>query len=90
MIPTPGPVKRVFNPARARVGHAWAYLPDLAEIMVRLLERPDAPGGFETFHFAGSWFADDRELAEALRDAAGRPRAHPALPVAAGARARTV
>ena len=79
MLLTPGPVKRVFNPARPGVGHAWAYLPDLAETMVRLLERGEALADFDTFHFAGCWFEDNRELAEAIRRAADRPQApiHP-------------
>jgi nucleoside-diphosphate-sugar epimerase len=74
MVPTTGPVKRVFNPARAGVGHAWAYLPDLAETMVRLLARRDELAAFETFHFGGSWVNDNRTFAEAIRSAAGRPK----------------
>ena len=73
MLLTPGPVTRVFNPARPGVGHAWAYVPDLAETMVRLLERGDALANFDVFHFAGSWFDDNREMAEAICVAAGRP-----------------
>jgi nucleoside-diphosphate-sugar epimerase len=73
MVPTTGPVKRVFNPARAGVGHAWAYLPDLAETMARLLERGDELAAFETFHFGGTWVDDNRRFAEAIRSAAGRP-----------------
>ena len=75
MVPLPGPVKRVFNPGRAGVGHSWAYLPDLAETMVRLLEREDALTAFETFNFGGIWMEDNRDFADAIRRAAGRPRA---------------
>ncbi|MDV3456207.1 NAD(P)H-binding protein [Sphingomonas sp. HF-S4] len=75
MVPTPGPLKRVLNPARSGVGHAWAYLPDLAETMVRLLERHDALAAFDTFHFGGTWVDDNRAFAEAVRLAAGRPKA---------------
>ena len=75
MLLTPGPVKRVFNPSPKGVGHAWAYVPDLAETMVRLLERPDALATFEVFHFAGSWFDDNRAFADAIRRAAGQPKA---------------
>ena len=60
MVPTPGPVKRVFDPARAGIGHAWAYLPDLAETMVRLLERRDALAAFDSFQFGGTWLDDNR------------------------------
>ena len=75
MLPSPGPVKRVFNPGKAGVGHAWAYLPDLAETMVRLLERDDALAEVAVFNFGGSWFEDNRDFADAVRRAAGRPDA---------------
>jgi nucleoside-diphosphate-sugar epimerase len=75
MVPTAGPVRRVFNPARTGVGHAWAYLPDLAETMVRLLERRDDLADFDSFQFGGTWVEDNRAFAEAIRLAAGRPQA---------------
>ncbi len=75
MLLQSGPVKRVFNPGRPGVGHAWAYLPDLAETMVRLLELDDGRASFEAFHFGGSWFEDNRDFADAIRRAAGRPKA---------------
>jgi nucleoside-diphosphate-sugar epimerase len=75
MVPTPGPVKRVFNPARAGIGHSWAYLPDLAETMVRLLDRQSDLADFDSFQFGGTWVEDNRIFAEAIRDAAGKPRA---------------
>ncbi len=75
MLPLPGPVRRVFDPGRPGIGHAWAYLPDLAETMVRLLEREDELADFDVFNFGGSWFADNRDFADAIRRAAGRPKA---------------
>jgi nucleoside-diphosphate-sugar epimerase len=75
MVPTPGPVKRVFNPARSGIGHAWAYLPDLAETMARLLDRRDELADFDSFHFGGTWVEDNRAFAEAIRSAAGKPKA---------------
>jgi nucleoside-diphosphate-sugar epimerase len=75
MLLTPGPVKRVFDPARRGVGHAWAYVPDLPETMASLLERREALADFDVFHFAGSWFDDNRTFADAIRRAAGRPQA---------------
>jgi nucleoside-diphosphate-sugar epimerase len=75
MVPMSGPLKRVFNPGRAGVGHAWAYLPDLAETMVRLLERRAELAAFDTFHFDGHWVTDNRIFAEAIRRAAARPKA---------------
>lgn len=40
----PGPTDRV---------HAWAYLPDLAQVFVRLAERRGQLQGAQRFHFAG-------------------------------------
>lgn len=75
MVPTAGPVRRIFNPARAGVGHSWAYLPDLAETMVRLLERRDDLADFDSFQFGGTWVDDNRAFADAIRVAAEQPRA---------------
>lgn len=75
MVPSSGPVKRVFNPGRRGIGHAWAYLPDLAETMVRLLERQDELADFDSFQFGGTWVEDNCEFADAIRRAAGNPRA---------------
>ncbi len=72
MVPMAGPLKRVFDPARAGAGHAWAYLPDLAETMVRLLERRNEMAAFDRFHFGGTWADDNRAFADAIRKAAGR------------------
>ncbi|USI74859.1 NAD-dependent epimerase/dehydratase family protein [Sphingomonas morindae] len=73
MVPGRGPVRRIFNPARPGIGHAWAYLPDLAETMARLIERDEDLAGFADFQFGGTWVEDNRRFAEAIRDALGRP-----------------
>jgi nucleoside-diphosphate-sugar epimerase len=56
------------------VGHGFAYLPDLAETLARLLDREAALADFETFHFAGHWLAGDDALGEAVRRATGDER----------------
>ncbi|MGH7022213.1 MAG: NAD-dependent epimerase/dehydratase family protein [Caulobacteraceae bacterium] len=56
------------------VGHAFAYLPDLAETLARLLDREDELADFETFHFAGHWLAGDDALGEAVRRVTGDDR----------------
>jgi nucleoside-diphosphate-sugar epimerase len=69
------PLRSVTYPGRHDVGHAWAYLPDLAETLVRLLDRAAELQPFEVFHFAGHSFQRGVELADATRRAAGLPRA---------------
>lgn len=53
-------------PGRAGVGHQWAYLPDVAETMARLVERDDLPD-FARFHMDGQWDADGTQMIAALR-----------------------
>jgi nucleoside-diphosphate-sugar epimerase len=65
------PVRFMLRPGPADVGHAWAYLPDLAEAMVRLVGQAERFGAFEVFHFAGH-FMSPNEVARAVRAAAGR------------------
>ncbi|MBL9058592.1 MAG: epimerase, partial [Mangrovicoccus sp.] len=70
---TPGrPVAAISNPGAAGVGHQWAYLPDVAETMLRLVETVPATG-FQSFHMVGQWDATGTGMAEAIRIALGRP-----------------
>jgi len=68
-------LRSVTYPGRREVGHSWAYLPDLAATLTRLLEREDELDGFEVFHFRGYWFERGVDIAEAARRVAGVPRA---------------
>jgi nucleoside-diphosphate-sugar epimerase len=61
------PVRRVTNPGRPGVGHAWAYLPDVARTMRLLIERADRLPAFARFHFEGHWDADGTQMVEAIR-----------------------
>jgi nucleoside-diphosphate-sugar epimerase len=69
------PLKAVTYPGTRGVGHAWAYLPDLAQTMVELVERQGELSNFEVFHFGGHWFERGEDLAFATRRAAGVPNA---------------
>jgi len=69
------PVRWLLYPGKREVGHAWAYLPDLAETIVQLLAREAELASFEVFHFGGHWFERGVEIAEATRRAAGAPNA---------------
>ncbi|MGV8996320.1 MAG: NAD-dependent epimerase/dehydratase family protein [Parvibaculaceae bacterium] len=73
---TPGkPVRAVTYPGTHKVGHAWAFLPDLAETFVRLIARGDELADFETFHFNGHWFDEGVQIAKATARVAGVPDA---------------
>jgi nucleoside-diphosphate-sugar epimerase len=71
------PVSAVTYPGAPGAGHAWAYLPDLADTMVRLAEQEPRLALFDTFHFGGHWDADGTRMVAAIRRAAGND----ALPV---------
>jgi len=65
------PLRMILNPDRSG-GHAWAYLPDLALAFARLLEHPERLAPFEVAQFAGFTDSDGRQMAAAIRRAAGR------------------
>ena len=69
------PVGAITYPGRPGIGHAWAYLPDLARTMVQLLERESTLAAFESFHFRGHWDASGSEMVDAIRRVSGRPAA---------------
>lgn len=58
--------KSVSYPGTPTVGHSWAYLPDLAETVARLIESPQPLANYEVFHFRGHWFERGVELAEII------------------------
>lgn len=72
---TPGkPVRSVLYPGRPGIGHAWAYLPDMAEAFARLLDREAGLPDFACHHFAGHWI-DGPGMVAAIGAAAGtRPK----------------
>ncbi|MBB6301315.1 NAD-dependent epimerase/dehydratase family protein [Rhizobium leucaenae] len=65
------PVRAIVYPGRRDVGHSWAYLPDVAEAVMQLIERQHQLELFTTFHFGGHWFERGVEIAEEIRAAAG-------------------
>jgi nucleoside-diphosphate-sugar epimerase len=75
-IVTPGrPVRWLAYPAKAGVGHGWAYLPDLARTIALLLDREAELEPFAVFHFRGHWFDRGIAIAEAVRRVAPAPKA---------------
>ncbi|WP_081964137.1 NAD(P)H-binding protein, partial [Hoeflea sp. BAL378] len=67
------PLKAITNPADPGVGHQWAYLPDIAETMVRLVDRADELPPLARFHMEGFWDHDGLQMAEAIRRVTGKP-----------------
>ena len=70
----PGSTPRaVTYPGPHMVGHAWAYLPDLAAAVAALAAREGELDRFERFHFGGHWLVEGVEMARAIGRAVGRP-----------------
>lgn len=67
------PVRFVINPGRRGIGHAWAYLPDMAETFMQLLDRADQLPVFARFHMDGFFDVDGMQMARAIGRAAGKP-----------------
>lgn len=63
----------ISYPGRRGVGHQWAYLPDVAETMARLVEREDQLDDFASFHMEGHWDDDGSRMVESIRRVAGVP-----------------
>lgn len=69
---TPGkPVSSMTYPGKRGVGHQWAYLPDAAEIMIRLIEKGDQLPSFAVYHMRGHWDGDGRQMIEAVQRVLG-------------------
>jgi nucleoside-diphosphate-sugar epimerase len=65
------PIAAVSYPGPMATPHCWAYLPDVAETMVRLVEDEANLGAFETFHMRGQTVSGEA-LVKALEAVAGR------------------
>jgi nucleoside-diphosphate-sugar epimerase len=61
----------VYRAGPAEVGHALAYMPDLAETLARLVDAEDQLGTYEVFHFKGHWLARSGDLADTIRKVVG-------------------
>lgn len=58
MIVPGHPVRFVFSPGAKSLFHSWAYLPDFAEAIARLVEIEESLQKFSTFHFKGHWLSN--------------------------------
>ncbi|MGE7370369.1 NAD-dependent epimerase/dehydratase family protein [Neorhizobium sp. NPDC001467] len=64
-------VKKIVSPNAQGVGHQWAYLPDVAETMARLIERRHKLPTFARYHMEGVWDPDNSRMADAIEKAVG-------------------
>lgn len=67
------PVTTLRYPADYVHRHAWAYLPDVAETIARLLDREHALADFDAYNFGGYWL-DGHAMADAVRRVTNNPR----------------
>jgi nucleoside-diphosphate-sugar epimerase len=70
---------RVIYPGPMDVTHAWAYLPDLASVFVRVASQRVRLRGPHRLHFAGHT-ATGEEMRQAIEAAAGRTQRSGTLP----------
>ncbi len=70
------PVTRITNPGRPGIGHQWSYLPDVARIMVQLLERRAELEPFARFHLGSHWDADGTQMVAAITRVVARHSGH--------------
>ncbi|WP_412063789.1 NAD-dependent epimerase/dehydratase family protein [Rhizobium sp. SYY.PMSO] len=69
---TPGkPIGTMTYPGKRGIGHQWAYLPDVAETMIRLIEKGDELPTFAVYHMRGYWDGDGRQMVDAVQRVLG-------------------
>ncbi|WP_265923213.1 NAD-dependent epimerase/dehydratase family protein [Cupriavidus nantongensis] len=73
------PLRKILQPGKPGVGHQWAYLPDVARTMVRLIEQRAGLAPFASFHLAGHWDADGTAMTGAICRVARRHGLDPAI-----------
>jgi nucleoside-diphosphate-sugar epimerase len=67
------PVRFVVNPGRRGIGHCWAYLPDVAETFMQLLDKAEQLPRFARFHMDGFFDEDGTQMAQTIGRAVGKP-----------------
>lgn len=80
MVTAGRPVSHVTRIGKAGVGHQWAYLPDVAETMLRLLEIEDRLNDVENIHMAGHWDDTGMRMVEAVQRVVAKPVSVRAFP----------
>ncbi|ASJ70887.1 NAD(P)H-binding protein [Granulosicoccus antarcticus] len=70
MVASTRPVSKFVSVGNG-AGHAYAYLPDLAECFAQLIERRSSLRSFECLQFAGHWDKNGRAMAHAVERVIG-------------------
>ena len=65
-------VKMIRQPGTPGAGHAWAYVPDVAQTLVRLLAERHRLPAFARLHLAGHWDEDGAQMARHIARALQR------------------
>lgn len=73
MVKPGRPVRSVTYPGREGIGHAWAYLPDLAATIVQLSRIEQRLADCEVIHFGGHWLEDGMEMTRAIKRVTNMP-----------------
>ncbi len=68
-----GSAKTIRTLTPRGIGHAWAFVPDLAEAFARLVERRSALPAMSLVHFGGHQDETGVAMAESVRRVLGRP-----------------
>ncbi|MCA1407882.1 NAD(P)H-binding protein [Ensifer sp. IC3342] len=63
----------ISYPGKKGTAHQWAYLPDVAETMIRLIERAESLPPFAVYHMRGFFDDDGTRMIAAIRRAVGKP-----------------
>lgn len=67
------PLRSITFPGGGDIGHAWAYLPDLALTITQLATLESSLPNFETYHFGGHWLCRGDLMTDAIRRVAEKP-----------------
>jgi len=73
MVKPGRPLRAISDPVAPGVGHQWAYIPDVAETMMQVLERSSGLPAFAAFHMDGHWDPDGTAMVGAIRRVLRRP-----------------
>jgi nucleoside-diphosphate-sugar epimerase len=66
------PVRSMVYMGDTKTGHAWAYMPDLAQTFLQLALKEKQLSPFEVFHFSGHWLSGDAMI-EAIKRVTQQP-----------------